>query len=194
MRRKIIALFRRPLNDVSHFGIITVILLALLSGISATYGTDEKVSVNPFVTETTDASSYQTSREKRTKEADTVAIVASIYSQDLGSDAYTATETIYQEAASSSTVTGYIASVPIVKNAASDNSGNKAIDYVVQAGDTLSTIASKYGVTTDTVRYANNITEIDNIQPGDTLTVPPVTGIMHTVTSGETVASIASKY
>jgi LysM repeat protein len=45
-------------------------------------------------------------------------------------------------------------------------------EYTVQPGDSLSAIAAQFGVTIDAIAAANNITNPDLIQPGDTLTIP----------------------
>jgi LysM repeat protein len=45
-------------------------------------------------------------------------------------------------------------------------------EYTVAAGDTLTAIAEKFGVTTDAIISANSIANPDFIQPGDTLTIP----------------------
>ena len=74
-------------------------------------------------------------------------------------------------------------------------STNGAIStYTVKAGDTLSQIAQNYGVTENTILWANNITDKSTIKPGDTLVILPVSGIQHTVRVGETLSSIATKY
>jgi murein DD-endopeptidase MepM/ murein hydrolase activator NlpD len=75
----------------------------------------------------------------------------------------------------------------------SDKPRDKVIVYTVQKGDTLSTIAGKFGISTDTVKWANDLTS-DNITVGDTLNILPVTGILHKVVAGETVFTIAKKY
>lgn len=78
----------------------------------------------------------------------------------------------------------------------SDKPRAEIIEYEVQEGDTLSTIAEKFGVSMDTIRWANEdeISSIDSIKPGEMLGVPPVTGMVHTVKSGDTIYSIAKKY
>jgi len=53
---------------------------------------------------------------------------------------------------------------------------DKAITYTVQKGDTVSTIAQKFGISADTIRWANNLSN-DDISVGDTLPILPVTGI-----------------
>lgn len=71
---------------------------------------------------------------------------------------------------------------------------NQVSEYTVQAGDALSFIASDYGVSINSIIWANNLTSADNINPGQILRIPPVTGIIHKVKKGDTVASIAKKY
>lgn len=69
---------------------------------------------------------------------------------------------------------------------------DKIISYTVQKGDTISTIAEKFGVSANTIRWENNLTS-DNITEGDTLRILPVTGMAYKVKSGDTVYSIAKK-
>lgn len=72
----------------------------------------------------------------------------------------------------------------------------EVVDYEVKDGDTLSSIAEKFGVSMDTIRWANDgaIKSVNSIKPGQVLKIPPVDGIVHTVKSGETVYTIAKKY
>lgn len=69
---------------------------------------------------------------------------------------------------------------------------DKILDYTVERGDTLSTIAQKFGISVETIRWANDLIS-DNITVGDSLKILPVTGIAHKVTKGESVYSIAKK-
>lgn len=68
------------------------------------------------------------------------------------------------------------------------------VDYKVQRGDTLTSIAKKFDVSLDTIRWQNNLRSIDDITPGQTLKIPPVTGVIHKVARGETIYSIAKAY
>lgn len=65
--------------------------------------------------------------------------------------------------------------------------------YVTVSGDSVSSIAAKFGVTSDSVRWSNNISG-DTIRAGVTLYIPPVTGIVYTVKSGDTPDSLAAKF
>ena len=70
---------------------------------------------------------------------------------------------------------------------------DQVITYQAVKGDTLSTIADKFGVSQDTIRWENNLTS-DDIAIGQALKVPPVTGLVITVQEGETIQSISKKY
>jgi murein DD-endopeptidase MepM/ murein hydrolase activator NlpD len=70
---------------------------------------------------------------------------------------------------------------------------DKIENYVVRNGDTLELIAKRFDVSVDTIKWANNL-KTDTIKPGQVLKIPPVTGVVHKVVSGESVYSIAKKY
>lgn len=80
----------------------------------------------------------------------------------------------------------------VLKGAIANN--NDIEQYIVQSGDTVSTIAKQFDVSTQTVLWSNNLSDASLIKPGDTLWILPTSGTAHTVKSGETVSGIASKY
>lgn len=65
--------------------------------------------------------------------------------------------------------------------------------YTTVAGDTVQALESKYGISGDTIKWTNNLTS-DALDPGKTLTILPISGILYTVKAGDTADSIASKY
>lgn len=76
----------------------------------------------------------------------------------------------------------------------SDKPRDSVVKYIVQNGDTLSTIATKFGLkSTNTIKWANKLTD-NNLSVGDQLDIPPVDGIVYKVQSGDTVYSIAKKF
>lgn len=70
---------------------------------------------------------------------------------------------------------------------------DKIIDYRVQRGDTISTIAQKFGISGDTIKWENNLTS-DSLTVGDDLRILPVTGVNVKVQPGDTVYTIAKRY
>lgn len=66
--------------------------------------------------------------------------------------------------------------------------------YAVRKGDSLWTIADRFGITPSTIVWANNLSNPDILTIGQTLVIPPVNGVLHTVSAGETVEGLAEKY
>ncbi len=65
--------------------------------------------------------------------------------------------------------------------------------YYVKSGESVQSIAAKFDITSDSVRWSNNL-EGDTVSPGQKLYIPPVNGIVYVVKSGDTPASLASTY
>lgn len=96
-----------------------------------------------------------------------------------------------------------ISAAPSVLSAATDDPGidtqvsskvrDSIIEYEVQSGDTVTSVANKFGISADTIRWENDLTK-DTIKVGKTLKILPVSGIAHTVVKGDTIYSIAKKY
>lgn len=66
--------------------------------------------------------------------------------------------------------------------------------YVVQKGDNIESIAEKFGISKDTVMWANNIKNESYLKIGQTLRILPINGVIHPVESGDTLESIAEEY
>src|SRR3989338_11101862 len=65
--------------------------------------------------------------------------------------------------------------------------------YVVRDGDTLGAIAKMFGVSVNTIVWAND-RKNGTIRPGETLVILPISGVRHTIAKGDTIQSIAKKY
>lgn len=77
-----------------------------------------------------------------------------------------------------------------------NNSENnkEIIEYIVQSGDTLTSLAEKFGISTDTLIWANNLQKNSKLKVGQKLLILPVSGVLHYVKSGETLSQIATEY
>lgn len=71
---------------------------------------------------------------------------------------------------------------------------DKIEEYEVKSGETLSEIADKFDIDVETIKWENNLTNVNTVAPGDKLKIMPVSGVSHTVKSGETLESVAKKY
>ncbi|MCC7106499.1 MAG: LysM peptidoglycan-binding domain-containing protein, partial [Chloroflexi bacterium] len=66
--------------------------------------------------------------------------------------------------------------------------------YVVQSGDTVGSIAQRFGLTSETIVGANDLPDPDLLVSGRELKILPVDGLIHRVGAGDTVANIARSY
>ncbi len=66
--------------------------------------------------------------------------------------------------------------------------------YVVRKGDAISQIAEMFGVSVNTILWANDMKKGDTLKEGDTLFILPISGVKHVVAKGQTLKSIAQKY
>lgn len=65
--------------------------------------------------------------------------------------------------------------------------------YIVRRGDTLSEIAEMFGVSTNTIIWANDLRKM-SIKEGQELLILPISGVRHIVKFGDTIQSIAKSY
>lgn len=100
-------------------------------------------------------------------------------------------ETATAELAVAQTSDSLVAKPQVVATAFKSNKDIQ--QYVTKTGDTVTSIASQFNVTSDSVRWSNNLTG-DTVTPGQALYIPPVNGIVYVVQSSDTPASLASKY
>lgn len=66
--------------------------------------------------------------------------------------------------------------------------------YIVQSGDTIASIAEKFKISPNTIRWANKLGGKKSITVGQELLILPVTGVKHTIVRGDTINSLAKKY
>lgn len=89
------------------------------------------------------------------------------------------------------TLTGITSPLTTLSSA---NERHDIIIYIVQEGDIPSIIAASFGVSLNTLLWANSLKDNNYIRPGDALRIPPVSGVVHTVKNGETLGAIVKRY
>lgn len=67
-------------------------------------------------------------------------------------------------------------------------------EYRVMEGDTISSIAAKFGVSIDTIMWENELKNVDAIKPQQILRILPITGVKYKVKRGETIYSISKAH
>jgi cell wall-associated NlpC family hydrolase len=68
------------------------------------------------------------------------------------------------------------------------------ITYVVQDGDTVSGIASRFGISSTSVIWNNNLESVDSLSLGQQLHLPTSDGIVYEVQPGDTLSDIAAGF
>ena len=71
---------------------------------------------------------------------------------------------------------------------------DKVIEYYAQTGDTMASLAEKFGISVNTIAWANDLSGNSKLREGQKLIILPVSGVLHYVKSGENLGKIALKY
>lgn len=73
-------------------------------------------------------------------------------------------------------------------------SRDQIVYYAVQDGDTISGIAGQFGLSPDTLLWANNLSSVSYVKAGQRLEILPTDGVKYTIKKGDTINSLAQKY
>lgn len=66
-------------------------------------------------------------------------------------------------------------------------------NYRTVTGDTAQSVAARFGLTVETVKWANNLAT-DAVSPDVTLAIPGTNGVIYTAKNGDTIPTLAQKY
>ena len=80
---------------------------------------------------------------------------------------------------------------PVAVDTTIHSSADMLQHYTVRQGDTLTGIATRFGVSMMTVYWANKLDSKNALKPGSDLIIPPVNGLIVTVKAGDTLQSLA---
>ena len=88
----------------------------------------------------------------------------------------------------------YVAKTSSPDAEAIDAKRDMVIAYEVKEGDTLSKIANNFGVSINTILWANDLTIKSPLRLGQQLEILPVDGVLYTVKKGDSIGAITQKY
>ena len=71
---------------------------------------------------------------------------------------------------------------------------DEIIYYTVEEDDNIRYISKIFGVSVNTILWANNLTNYSIIRPGDKLKILPTSGLLHKVVKNDTLTKLAKKY
>ena len=73
-------------------------------------------------------------------------------------------------------------------------SGNGIVEYIIEQGDSLSSIAEKFNISLETILWANELSSKSLVKLGQKLIIPPVSGVIYHVKQGDTISEISQVY
>lgn len=71
---------------------------------------------------------------------------------------------------------------------------SEGLVHRVREGESVEKIAARYGISAQTIRWTNGLTETSTIRPDQELVILPVDGVLHTVRRGQTLGRISQLY
>lgn len=97
--------------------------------------------------------------------------------------------------ASDSIMTGGYFNVQWILDDSRDREGvNEIIEYTIQSWDSFSVLADRFEVTSDSIRWANDMDSKAVLKVGQNIKIPSISGLIHTVVDGDSIDSISKKY
>lgn len=81
-----------------------------------------------------------------------------------------------------------------VTSLASGNERDGVATYIVQEGDTVSSIAAQFGISNGSIVWSNSLSNANYLRPGQKLAILPVSGVLHKVKQGETLIGVLKRY
>ena len=90
----------------------------------------------------------------------------------------------------------YVFKFPLLHTEVPDRPRRTIITYIIAPGDTIGGVARRFHITPESIVWANDALEnnVDFLKIGQEITIPPTSGVLHTVQNGDSVESIAKKY
>lgn len=68
------------------------------------------------------------------------------------------------------------------------------VEYTIEIGDNLSSIAYQFDISVATILWENKLTMTSLLRPGQKLVILPISGLTHKIVKGDTVKKIAKTY
>lgn len=92
------------------------------------------------------------------------------------------------------TVTSKVLGAILGEASASQANKKEIIHYIVEEGDTIDALAERFGISSQTIAWANDLSANSELVPGKQLVILPTTGALHLVRPHDTLSEIAVWY
>ncbi len=150
------------------------------------------VSAGKVSSQSSLVSTNVSSRNERTSLITTAAVLSEGSSSMVSSDLNQKAKDLNAQTALATAGDDFLAKKQPVMSAGAPS--RDILTYTVKDGDTISSLSAKFNITSDTIKWANNITDENSIKPGAKLTILPVSGILYTGTGSDDIGELASRF
>ena len=182
------SIFKRSTRRFSHFAIMFIFILVIAVGLF-TRPTNEKKEENPYLF------GYTDEQVNEVTYIQSVATIGGVVDEKIGQQAYEVASKKDTAPVLAVSGNGFISKPTLSETRSTgDKPKNDIQEYIVQNGDTLSTIAAKFSLTSSSIRWANNIEDSDSVKPGQKFLIPPTIGVLYLVQEGDSLESIAGRF
>lgn len=182
---------RKSVLKPSNIALYASVFIVIVSIIAAGYRSPETTTVASVGTVASDATSSQQTSVNEVVATTIAANVAEV--TNLPVAANVANLSVSLAAKSEVAPTNNTESVTKQQIVQPTSDRRNLLTYVAQSGDTVDKVAEEYGVSKQTIKWANDLTS-DALDNNKKIVVPPVDGVVHTVADGDTVEKLAKKY
>lgn len=185
---------KKSRKKLVRYGLITVnfaVLMTVALFVIGNRGSGESVSQSNAIINNSKAAA--TSPLDQLSSADIAVHVAKLTQLDIDetTSVTNTADSVKAQLTLSSVDNSYINKPQVIGSALPSNKDIKK--YAAQAGEKISDIAAKFGVTSDSVRWSNALSG-ESVPAARQLVIPPVNGIVYTVKAGDTPESLAQRY
>lgn len=192
-RRWLAAIMDRSRKRVIRFSILAaniIVLVAVLGFVLRSSNTNQVSSQSSVVANTTNSAAVNPLDQLSS--ADIAVNVARMTNLPEAVAATNNADSLDSQLAISTTNATVVTKPQVADTPLKSNKDIKS--YVTQSGDTISSLAAKFGVTSDTIRWSNGLTGSTIAVSSTIYVLPGVNGIIYVVAPGDTPDTLAAKY
>ena len=150
------------------------------------------VSAGKVSSQSSLVSTSASSRNERTSLITTAAVLSEGSSSMVSSDLNQKAKDLNAQTALATAGDDFLAKKQPVMSAGAPS--RDILTYTVKDGDTISSLSANFNITSDTIKWANNITDENSIKPGSKLIILPVSGILYAGTGSDDIGELASRF
>ena len=150
------------------------------------------VSAGKVSSQSSLVSTSASSRNERTSLITTAAVLSEGSSSMVSSDLNQKAKDLNAQTALATAGDDFLAKKQPVMSAGAPS--RDILTYTVKDGDTISSLSAKFNITSDTIKWANSITDENSIKPGSKLIILPVSGILYAGTGSDDIGELASRF